>query len=336
MYYRFIILSLSLVIFAAIQAFAQVNMEKAEKAYAQADQAYDAKNFKQAGNLYAECLEAADPNSRLAQYASFNAGCAYALAKDKRKANRYASKAFDKGMFQFEDDKDYDFVRNTRKFKKLIKAVNAEIETLKSGASLIPKTYLPSKYNKEEAAPLVVLLHGYGGNPTEILEVYKPLAESKGAILMACRASEIQSRNSFFWDFENRTAIDKIRRDIEGVAKRFNVDKDKIVLSGFSQGGYLCYDFGLKNADLFKGLLPVAGSIPNEISLSPIAKKDLKLFAFVGLQESDKFLNAYENLDDQLDGLKVPYYLHYSNVGHQYPENTNDALSDAFDWLMEK
>jgi len=333
---KHIFILLSLLGLISIQAYAQFNMEEAEKTYTQADEAYEAKNFKQAGDLYAQSFKTADPESRLAQFASFNAGCAYSLAKNKRNAIRYAAKAYEKGMLQFESDKDYDYVKNNRKFKKIVEAANTEIETLKKKTSLIPTTYFPSKYNKEEAAPLMVLLHGYGGNPANIIELYKPLAEHREVVLMACRASEIQSRNSFYWDFENRIAIDKIRRDIESVAKRFNIDKDKIVLSGFSQGGYLCYDFGLKNADLFKGLLPVAGSIPKNISLSPTAKKDLKLFAFIGLQESENFLAAYDSLDDRLDELDVPYYLHYSNVGHQYPENTGDALIQAYDWIMEK
>lgn len=334
MQYKHILLSLTFSLTIFLSAFAQT-ADKAETLYAEAEQAYEAKNFEQAGDLFAQSFEAAEPESRIAQYASFNAGCSYALAKDKKNANRYAALAYEKGMFQFDTDTDFDYIKNTRKFKKLVKAANAEMESLKSGASLMPKTYLPSNYNKDKAAPLMVLLHGYGGNPTSMIDLYKPLAESKGVILMACRASEISGRNSFYWDFENRTAIEKIRRDIEKVAARFNIDKDNILLSGFSQGGYLCYDFGLKNADLFKGLMPVAGSVPKEITLSDMAKKDLKLFAFIGLKESPAFLKAYDSLDETLDDLEVPYYLHYSNIGHQYPENTDDALIKAFDWLTE-
>ncbi len=335
MQYKNVLLCSTLALLFIITAYAQ-NTSEAEALYAKAEQAYEAKNFEEAGDLFAKSYQTAEPESRVAQYASFNAGCSYALAKDKKNANRYAAIAYEKGMFQFETDKDFDYIRNTRKFKKLLKAANEELETLKSGASLMPKTYLPSTYNKDEAAPLMVLLHGYGDNPTNMIELYKPLAESKGLVLMACRASEISGRNSFYWDFENRKAIDKIRKHIESIVGRFNIDKDNIILSGFSQGGYLCYDFGLKNADLFKGLMPVAGSIPKEITLSPNAKKDLKLFAFVGLKESKKFLDAYENLDDQLDEMEVPYYLHYSNVGHKYPDNTQEALIMAFDWLMQE
>jgi len=334
MKYNHIICSLALSLVIFFHAFAQT-IDKAQTLYAEAEQAYEAKNFKQAGDLFAQSFEAAEPESQIAQYASFNAGCSYSLAKDKKNANRYAAIAYEKGMFQFETDKDFDYIKNTRKFKKLVKTANAELETMKSGASLMPKTYLPPNYNKDEAAPLLVLLHGYGGNPTSMIELYKPLANSKGAILLACRASEISGRNSFYWDFENKTSLEKIRKDIESVAKRFNIDKDKIMLSGFSQGGYLCYDFGLKNADLFKGLMPVAGSIPKEIKLSDMAKKDLKLYAFIGLKESPKFLEAYDSLDETLDDLEIPYYLHYSNIGHKYPENTNEALMQAYDWLME-
>lgn len=323
-------------VFIAIVCFSTylVHGQSAAELYAQADVAYHAEEFKKAGDLFAKAYEA-DPDWQNAKYASFNAGCAYSLAKDKKNANKYAAISFDKGMLAFEEDKDFDNVRKSCKFKKLQKKASAELEQLKSVASNMPITYLPSGHNKDEAAPLIVLLHGYGGNPAKFIEAYKALADSKNAVLMACRGSEVSGRDSYYWDYESEAAKNKIRKDIESVVKRLNINKDKILLSGFSQGGYLCFDFGLKNADLFKGIMPVAGALPSAIELSKLSNPDLKLYAFIGLKESKNFLEAYENLDVRLDELKIPYHLKYSNVGHSYPENKDAELMQAYDWLME-
>lgn len=323
----------SIFLFAAllfnIAAYSQAN----NNYYELANQAYDAGEFDKSAELFVKEFD--NPrDERTKMYAAYNAACAYSLSNNKKQASKYAKTALNLGMLNFEDDKDFDNIKNTRRFKKILKAANSKIAELQSPPNNLPITYMPKGYNKDEAHPLIVILHGRGGN-TAIMDSYKPLADERGAILLSCRGSEIMSENSFYWDYNNTEALTFLRRQVEQTIKKFNIDKQKVMLTGFSQGGYLTYSFGLKNADLFTAMLPVAGRVPEKLELHANANKDLKIWSIAGLQEPKSFLTTYDDLDNKLDRLNINYQLKFYNIGHQYPENTEAELLKAYDWLMK-
>lgn len=303
--------------------------------YQLANEAYDEGAYEKAAELFVGALNDENADDRTQMYSAYNAACSFALNNNKKQALKYAKTALSVGILNFADDKDFDNIKNTRKFKKILKAANNKIDNLQSPPNKLPITYVPKKYDKNESHPLIVILHGYGGNPANIIELYKPLAEERNAILLSCRASEILTENSFYWDYKNLEALSFLRRQVESTTKKFNVDLQKVILTGFSQGGYLTYDFGLKNADLFTALLPVAGRIPEQLQLHHMPNKNLKVYSIAGLQEPKSFLTTYDELDVQLDKLKINYQLKFYNIGHEYPANSEAELLKAFDWLVE-
>jgi len=308
--------------------------QQESNAYALANKAYENENYEKAATLFVDAYNMlADEQTKM--YAAYNAACAFALSKNKKQGLKYAKIALENGMLRFEGDKDFEYIKNSGKFKKIVKAADKKIAELQSPASSLPITYTPKSYNKNELHPLIVILHGYGGNPANIIELYKPLADARGAILLSCRASEVMTENSFYWDFDNTEALTLLRRQVENTIKKFSIDQQKVILTGFSQGGFLSYDFGFKNADLFTAFLPVAGRVPQVLELHQQANKNLKVYSIAGLKEPKNFLIGYEDLDEKLDKLNIAYQLKFYNIGHQYPENNEEELLKAFDWLVE-
>jgi len=323
-------LTFSIAILFSITAFCQID----NNFYQLADEAYNKEDYVKSAELFVKAYE--NPvNDRIKMFAAYNAACAFSLSNNKKQALKFAKIALESGLLLFEGDKDFDNIKNTGKFKKILKTAAQKIAELQSTSNTLPITYTPKGYNKNEALPLIVILHGYGGNPKGIIEVYKPLAEARNAILLSCRASEIETENSFYWDYDNKEALTFLRRQIESAIKKFSIDKGKVILTGFSQGGYLTYDFGLKNADLFTGFIPVAGRVPEAIKLHSYANKNLKIWSIAGLKESENFLTTYEGLEDKLDKMNIHYQLKFHNIGHEYPANSEEELLKAFDWLIE-
>lgn len=323
------------ILLVAILFCVTVNAQTENNFYELANEAYDNGKHEQAAELFVSAFNNSGTDERVKMYSAYNAACAFALANNKKQAFKYAKTALESGMLNFESDKDFDNISNTRKFKKIVKIANSKIAALQGPPNNLPITYTPKGYSKDVAHPLIVILHGYGGNPANIMELYKPLANERNVILLSCRASEILTDNSFYWDYENKEALTRLRRQIENTIKKFNVDPQKVILTGFSQGGYLTYDFGMKNADLFTAFMPVAGKVPQKLVLHQMANKGLKVYAIAGLKESESFLAGYENLDEELDKLNIEYQLKFYNIGHQYPENNDEEMIKAFDWLME-
>lgn len=302
--------------------------QDANELYEEATNAYTAKEFKKAGDLYAQSFELSDNKT-----AAFNAACSYSLANDKKKATKLATAAYEGGMFGFDTDADFDNVRSYKKFEKVASKARAELIKL-NDAPALPSTYIATNYNKDIASPLIILLHGYGGSPEGMINAHKEIAEQFNAVLLAPRADIVSGRNSFHWS-NSEDFYPRLRKEIDNAIRKYNIDSDQIILTGFSQGGWLTYDFGLKNADLIDHFLPVAGRVPNELTLAKNAKEDLKLFCFAGLKESQKFLDSYENVDAKLDEIGVQYYIKKLNIGHSYPPERTEALREAILWLLE-
>src|SRR5262249_34341728 len=57
---------------------------------------------------------------------------------------------------------------------------------------------------------------------------------------------------------EHMTVLDVLR----DLRKRFNVDSDRVFLTGWGQGGNMAYDVGLAHPDLFAGVVPISAA-PN-------------------------------------------------------------------------
>jgi len=97
-------------------------------------------------------------------------------------------------------------------------------------------------------APLLVFLHGAGGNPARGLERMRPLADAKGVILLVPR-----SRGDT-WDAIRGSLgpdVAFVDRSLDATFDRCAVDASHIGVSGFSDGASYALTLGIANGDLF-------------------------------------------------------------------------------------
>jgi phospholipase/carboxylesterase len=113
--------------------------------------------------------------------------------------------------------------------------------------------YAPLKIHPSRPAPLVVLLHGAGGDARFTLPILRDQANLHGAILLA---PESRGRT---WDMiqDRRYGpdVDFINRALQQVFSRYAVDPQKIAIAGFSDGASYALSLGLANGDLFSDIL---------------------------------------------------------------------------------
>ena len=108
--------------------------------------------------------------------------------------------------------------------------------------------YGPAGYRADRPAPLVLMLHGAGGNAHHSLAALQHLADPAGLILLAP-----ESRRQT-WDVllggygPDITFIDRALAQTFG---RYAVDPARIAVEGFSDGASYALSIGLTNGDLF-------------------------------------------------------------------------------------
>ena len=114
-----------------------------------------------------------------------------------------------------------------------------------------PVLYVP-KGLPQAPVPLLVLFHGAGGTPSDILPVLQEHAEARKFLLLAP-----QSRAPT-WDVIANSYggdVEVIERALETVFKTFAVDAARIAIGGFSDGASYALSLGITNGQLFSSIL---------------------------------------------------------------------------------
>jgi phospholipase/carboxylesterase len=108
--------------------------------------------------------------------------------------------------------------------------------------------YVPRGYQAERPAPLVLMLHGAGGNAHHALDPFMKLADDAGVILLA---PESRGRT---WD----VLLDGYGPDVAFIDRalaqtfdRYAVDPVRVAGEGFSDGASYALSLAIANGDLF-------------------------------------------------------------------------------------
>jgi phospholipase/carboxylesterase len=115
--------------------------------------------------------------------------------------------------------------------------------------------YVPEYYAADRAWPLVMALHGGSGNGRGFLWSWLRDARSDGAIVVAPTAT------GGTWALMGQdTDTPNLARILDLVRARWNVDTNRLLLTGMSDGGTFCYVTGLESGSPFTHLAPVAAT----------------------------------------------------------------------------
>lgn len=130
------------------------------------------------------------------------------------------------------------------------------------------EVFVPSGYDAASAAPLVILLHGYGASGA-IQELYfklQPQAEARG-FLYVHPDGTLNRLTSSSWSATDACCSDSgvddsayITSIIDQVSAEYNVDQARIYLVGHSNGGFMSYRMACDHADRVAAIVSLAGA----------------------------------------------------------------------------
>jgi len=112
--------------------------------------------------------------------------------------------------------------------------------------------YVPKTYRANRPAPLVLMLHGAGGDAEGGLKVLRHLADSFGIVLLA-----VDSRQQTWDIIRGRYGPDIafIDRALAQTFSRYAIDSNRVAIAGFSDGASYALSVGITNGDLFTHVL---------------------------------------------------------------------------------
>lgn len=128
---------------------------------------------------------------------------------------------------------------------------------------IVPKTYDPSK-----PAGVFLVLHGLGGNGAQLKDLWAAYAAVHNVIIAAPTAQKepVEGKNEdaggrelkHWWSYRDGSfplaALSRLKR-------RYAIDENRVILTGYSMGGFGTWNIGLRYPDRFSALIPYAGGL---------------------------------------------------------------------------
>ncbi len=303
-------------------------MKESGEYYKQGEEFYKVRKFDKAGDAFAKSFEILGTNKE----AAYNAACAYSLAGDKANALKYCEKALRTGMFDFEGNPDFFNIKGTDEFQDIVYRAKIMKEAV-ANQSIDPTFILPEGYSKAKKYPLLVAFHGFNSNPKNFSNIYKKVARENQCILMMCCGSKIIKQGSFAWQFEE-DEYNRVIDDIDMAKLRYSVDPTKVILTGFSQGGFMVYALGMVQSQNIAGLIPVGGLMPQNLSMKLVRNKGMKVYSIIGDKDSPKVIKNNEGAKTSFSQNGNPFKLDRYDMGHEYPANKDAVLTRAIQWIL--
>ncbi|MBZ5602378.1 MAG: alpha/beta fold hydrolase [Acidobacteriia bacterium] len=191
---------------------------------------------------------------------------------------------------------------------------------------LVPyRVYVPTTYDKSKKYPLVVLLHGAGGDETDFMDAYQgqwpKLAEQRGYIL-----ASVTGRGPLS-GYSKESGGEQDVLDVMALVKS-NYNIGPVFLGGHSMGGAGTWRLGTLYADRFAGLIPIAGTSA-QVQLNP----KMPVMIVCGVKDALVAVAGCRAVAEKAKSMPVKYS-EYANGDHLSVAVM--SIPDIFNWLDQQ
>ncbi|HZL11367.1 MAG TPA: prolyl oligopeptidase family serine peptidase [Prolixibacteraceae bacterium] len=205
--------------------------------------------------------------------------------------------------------------------KKMKTTIQAEINYL---------MFLPKDYSeKGEPSPMIVFLHGSGerGNDLEKVKAWGPPAIVEKNpdfpfIVLSPQCPEGQWWNSYL-----------IKGMIDDVLATYNVDKNRVYLTGLSMGGFGTWDLAIAYPNYFAAIAPICGGGNPQLIYQ---LKDIPIWVFHGKKDtsvpeerSAEMVEALKKIGANVEYTVLPEGGHADAWIYAYNK------AGLFDWFLK-
>lgn len=210
---------------------------------------------------------------------------------------------------------------------------------------LIHAVYEPAG---EGPHPTLIAMHGFGANALDLLGLAPYIAD--GRFMLICPQGPMEvpigPTRGYAWfpikmgGTPDRQAIEDAGRMatefLNTALQKYPVDRKKLVILGFSQGGMMAYRLAVRNPSKFAALVGLSTYFPPELKdevNDPSALEALPTLVQHGRADDMIEITRARSSVEQLRSLKVPVTFREYDCAH---EITAESLVDLSKFLTEK
>ncbi len=184
------------------------------------------------------------------------------------------------------------------------------------GVERIYKLYLPA--NIKPNAPLIFVLHGYGGSYNLDDKGFNETADRHGFAVCYPQGSK-DGRNKNCWNvgypFQNDMEVDDISflcKLAKMLQKQHNLSRKNTFCTGMSNGGEMCYLLAYDRQSTFKAVAPIAGLTMEWMPKTYTRTRPIPLFEIHGTEDrTSEWTGDLENKGGWGAYIAVPDAVNY-------------------------
>ena len=205
--------------------------------------------------------------------------------------------------------------------------MNREIHMTDANCRMNYKLYYPDNY---QDLPLMIYLHGAGERGTQIDHIDRhavPRIIEQGGQYNAVILCP-QCPAHLVWN----NVVEDVKKLIDQVVERFEIQKDRICITGSSMGGFGTFEMGLTYRNFFSAIAPVAGGGLSwraaNLKNTPVRAYHGDADSTVPLVYSELMVNAVNQTGGVAELVTLKGFGHNDSIEYAY-ENT-----ELIEWLL--
>jgi pimeloyl-ACP methyl ester carboxylesterase len=190
--------------------------------------------------------------------------------------------------------------------------------------------FVPENYQPSRSYGLVICLHGAGFTGEAYLDRWKPRLGDD--YILACPTYGMGA----WW---NRSAEELVLATMRTVWSRYRIDRNRVFLTGMSNGGIGAWIIGMHHADLFAGLAPMASGIDDVLYPFLSNLRTTPVYMIHGSQDEVMPVRLSRELAAELTKLGYEFVYrehdrtHPMAGGHFFPREELPALVE---WMNKR
>ena len=189
--------------------------------------------------------------------------------------------------------------------------------------------YLLFSPASKEPLPAILLLHGAGDHPPNMIDAWKSFAGHKRIVLVAPELPRT---------FPSEAAAPAMFKCVVEDAKlQTAIDPRRVYVFGHSMGGYLAYDAAMFDSEYFAAVAVHAMGIAEEYaSIVDKAKRKTPIAIYIGDQDELIPITRVQRTRDLLRKAGFPvHYVELRDHDHNYYDLAGQINADAWEFLSQ-
>lgn len=231
-------------------------------------------------------------------------------------------------------DPDLDAVRDLPEFQRLVAIAEERYQEERTRiprdqAILLPDAASAGKY------PLLIFLHGRNGNKEVHVEFWEA-ARQRGWLVVSPQSTQPIFPGAYCWDNPTQGIADVVY-SYEQVLGQYEIDPQRILLAGFSQGSGMALTIALSGKIPARGFIGIASWWADPKSLIPQTEEAKRLRGYFITGEKDHTVDTAKEIQNALRESNIRFNEEtHADLAHEFPSDFATSFEKAIHFIFSE